>query len=55
MTVSLIKEEVSWLFACLNVAIQDTDEEFDKDLIYAVKRINEKLRIAQAKETLKRK
>ena len=54
MTVSFTKEEVSWLFACLNVATQDTDEELDKELLDAVKRIEEKLRIAQVKETLKR-
>ena len=55
MTVSLTKEEVGWLFACLNVATQDTDEELDKELLDTVKRIEEKLRIAQMKETLKRK
>lgn len=55
MTVSLTKDEVGWLFACLNVATQDTDEVLDKDLLDAVKGIEEKLRIAQVKETLKRK
>ena len=57
MTVSFTKEEVGWLFACLNVATQDADEdeEFDKELLDAVKRIEEKLRMAQVKETLKRK
>ena len=55
MTVRFIKEEVGWLFACLNVATQDADEEFDKELLDAVKRIEEKLRMAQVKETLKRK
>lgn len=55
MTISFTKEEVGWLFACLNVATQDTDEELDKELLDAVKRIEEKLRIAQVKEILKRK
>ena len=55
MTVSFTKEEVGWLFACLNVATQDADEEFDKELLDAAKRIEEKLRMAQVKETLKRK
>lgn len=57
MTVSLTKEEVGWLFACLNVATQDADKEFDfdKELLDAAKRIEEKLRMAQVKETLKRK
>lgn len=44
MTVSLTKEEVSWIFSCLNVATQDVDEESDKDLLDTVKRIKEKLR-----------
>lgn len=57
MTVSFTKEEVGWLFACLNTATQDvhTDSDFEKDLLDAVKRIEEKLRMAQVKETLKRK
>lgn len=55
MTVSLTKEEVGWIFSCLNVATQDADKEFDKELLDAVKRIEEKLRMAQVKETLKRK
>lgn len=55
MTVSLTKEEVGWLFACLNIATQDTDKELDKELLDTVKRIEEKLRMAQVKETLKRK
>ena len=55
MVISLTKEEVGWLFACLNVATQDTDEELDNELLDAVKRIEEKLRMAQVKETLKRK
>lgn len=55
MTVNLTKEEVGWLFACLNVATQDADKEFDKELLDAVKGIEEKLRMAQVKETLKRK
>lgn len=55
MTVSLTKEEVGWLFACLDIATQDVDKELDKELLDVVKRIEEKLRIAQVKETLKRK
>lgn len=55
MTVSFTKEEVGWLFACLNTATQDVDSDLDKDLLNAVKGIKEKLRIAQVKETLKRK
>ena len=55
MTVSLTKEEVGWIFSCLNVATQDADKEFDKELLDAAKRIEEKLRMAQVKETLKRK
>lgn len=55
MTVSLTKEEVGWIFSCLNVATKDVDKELDKELLDAVKRIKEKLRMAQVKETLKRK
>lgn len=58
MTVSFTKKEVEWLFDCLYVATQDVDEELDdfaNELIDTVKRIKEKLRIAQVKETLKRK
>lgn len=58
MTVSFTKKEVEWLFECLYVATQDVDEELDdfyEELIDATKRIKEKLRIAQVKETLKRK
>lgn len=60
MTVSFTKEEVDWLLNCLDVATQDVDEElekldFFKELLDAAKRIKEKLRIAQVKETLKRK
>ena len=58
MTVSFTKKEVDWLFECLYVATQDVDEELDdfaNELIDTVKRIKEKLRIAQVKETLKRK
>ena len=57
MTVSFTKKEVEWLFDCLYVATQDVDEELDdfaNELIDTVKRIKEKLRIAQVKETLKR-
>lgn len=59
MTVSFTKEEVDWLFNCLDVATQDVDEElekldFFKELLDAAKRIKEKLRIAQLKEALKR-
>ena len=58
MTVSFTKKEVEWLFDCLYVATQDVDEELDdfaNELIDTVKRIKEKLIIAQVKETLKRK
>ena len=58
MTVSFTKKEVEWLLDCLYVATQDVDEELDdfaNELIDTVKRIKEKLRIAQVKETLKRK
>ena len=58
MTVSFTKKEVDCLFDCLYVATQDVDEELDdfaNELIDTVKRIKEKLRIAQVKETLKRK
>ena len=55
MTVSFTKEEVGWLLTCLDVATSDTDEEFGKELLDAAKRIKEKLRMAQVKETLKRK
>ena len=58
MTVSFTKKEMEWLLTCLNVATQDTDEdenEYFNELIDTVKRIKEKLRIAQMKETLKRK
>lgn len=58
MTVSFTKKEVEWLFDCLYIATQDVDEELDdfaNELIDTVKRIKEKLRIAQVKETLKRK
>ena len=57
MTVSFTKKEVECLFDCLYVATQDVDEELDdfaNELIDTVKRIKEKLRIAQVKETLKR-
>ena len=57
MTVSFTKKEVEWLFDCLYVATQDVDvdeNEYFKELIDTVKRIKEKLRIAQVKETLKR-
>ena len=57
MTVSFTKKEVEWLFVCLHVATEgvDVDEnEYFKELIDTVKRIKEKLRIAQVKETLKR-
>ena len=50
MTVSLTKEEVGWIFSCLNIATQDADKEFDKDLLDAVKRIKEKLRMARTKK-----
>ena len=58
MTVSFTKKEVECLFDCLYVATQDVDEKLDdfaNELIDTVKRIKEKLRIAQVKETLKRK
>ena len=55
MTVSFTKEEVSWLFACFDVATQDVDKELDNELLDTGKRIEEKLRIAQVKETFKRK
>lgn len=57
MTVSFTKEEVGWLLACLDVATSDLDEEFDydKECLDAANKIKEKLRIAQVKETLKRK
>ena len=57
MTVSFTKKEVECLFDCLYVATQDVDEKLDdfaNELIDTVKRIKEKLRIAQVKETLKR-
>lgn len=59
MTVSFTKEEVDCLLNCLDVATQDVDEELEeldyfKELLDATKRIKEKLRIAQFKETLKR-
>lgn len=50
MTVSFTKEEVGWLFACLNVATQDTDEELDKELLNAVKRIEENLELLKLKK-----
>ena len=58
MTVSFTKKEIEWLFVCLYVATEDADvdeNEYFKELIDTVKRIKEKLRIAQVKETLKRK
>lgn len=57
MTVSFTKKEVEWLYDCLYVATQDVDvdeNEYFKELIDTVKRIKEKLRIAEVKETLKR-
>ena len=50
MTVNLTKEEVGWIFSCLNIATQDADEEFDKDLLDAVKQIKEKLRMAKMRK-----
>lgn len=58
MTVSFTKKEMEWLLTSLDVATQDVDEdenEYFKELIDTVKRIKEKLIIAQVKETLKRK
>ena len=55
MTVSFTKEEVSWLFACFDVATKDVDKELKNELLVSVKKKKKKLRIAQVKETFKRK
>lgn len=55
MTVSLTKEEVGWLFACLNIATQDTDEELDKELLDTVKRIKEKTKDGSSERNIETK
>lgn len=56
MTVSFTKDEMGWLFSFINIATQDLNEEeseFDKEALDAANKIEEKLRIAQIKQTLK--
>ena len=50
MTVSFTKNEIGWLFNFITVATQDLDEEdeFQKEILDAAKKIEEKL-IAQIK------
>lgn len=56
MTVSFTKDEIEWLFMFICVSTQDLEEdEYGKSVIDAANKIKEKLRIAQVKETLKRK
>lgn len=56
MTVSFTKNEIDWLFSFIYAGTTDLDEdEFGKQAIDAANKIKEKLRIAQVKETLKRK
>ena len=57
MTVSFTKNEIEWLFCFIYVSTQDLEEEdeYGKSAIDAANKIKEKLRIAQVKETLKRK
>ena len=57
MTVSFTKDEIEWLFSFIYVSTQDLEEEdeFGKSAIDAANKIKKKLRIAQVKETLKRK
>ena len=56
MTVSFTKNEMEWLLYFIYIATQDLEEdEYGKSVIDAANKIKEKLRIAQVKETLKRK
>jgi len=55
MTVSFTKDEVSMLFNCLNIATQDLEEdEFGKEILDGVKKIKEKVKMAEMKETMKK-
>lgn len=51
MTVSFTKEEVGWLLHFVTIATQDLneEEEWEKEILDAGKKIKEKLRNAQIK------